>query len=66
MMIKLRATETNLYIILALLIALALVGPLLVLWALNSLFALALEYSLTNWAAVVIIHAFLNTAIKTK
>lgn len=45
---------------------LAILGPLLVLWSLNTLFGLALEYSLTNWAAVVIIHAFFNTAIKTK
>ena len=63
---KLQPTTGNLLFMLALILALVVVGPLLVLWSLNTLFGLVLEYSLTNWAAVVIIHAFFNTAIKTK
>ena len=44
----------NLLIVLFVL-AVLIAGPLLVIWALNTLFALELAYSTVNWLAVVVL-----------
>lgn len=66
MKFNLKPTAGSLVFMLTLVVFLAVVGPILVLWSLNTLFGLALQYSLTNWAAVVIMHAFFSTVIKNK
>jgi hypothetical protein len=44
------------FLIVLLVIVLLLVGPLLTIWSLNTLFpALAIPYSLETWAAVIIL-----------
>lgn len=50
-------------------IVLILIGPLLTIWAFNTLFpALAIPYTFSNWAAVIILGAFFraNVSIKKK
>jgi len=42
------------------------VGPLLVIQALNTLFGLNIEFSLTSWTSVIILHAFFHSAVKIK
>lgn len=43
------------------------VGPLLLIWALNTLFpVLAIDYNLATWAASFIISATLNAKVNTK
>lgn len=45
-------------------IALIIIGPLLTIWSLNTLFpALAIEYSFATWAAVVILGAALRANV---
>jgi hypothetical protein len=57
---------TAIVIMLLLIVGLVVLGPILTLWAANTLFGLGLEYSLTNWVAVVIMHAFFTTSISTR
>lgn len=57
---------TAVTIMLLLILFLVIFGPLLVIWSLNTLFGLAIEYSLTTWAAVVILNAFISTAISAR
>lgn len=46
-------------------IALIIAGPLLTIWSLNTLFpALAIEYSIWTWLAVVIIGGFFKAQVK--
>jgi len=50
-------------------IVLILIGPLLTIWAFNTLFpALAIPYTLSNWFAVIVLGAFFraNVSIKKK
>lgn len=48
-----------------LIVFLALVGPLLTIWALNTLFpALAIPYTFDTWCAVVLIGAFFQIKVK--
>jgi hypothetical protein len=48
-----------------LIVFLALVGPLLTIWALNTLFpALAIPYTFETWCAVVLIGAFFQIKVK--
>lgn len=43
------------------------VGPLLTIWALNTLFpALAISYSIETWFAVLILGAFLRANVKVR
>lgn len=47
-----------------LLIALIIVGPILVIWALNTLFpSLAIAYGVAEWFAVVIISGALKSSV---
>jgi len=48
-------------------IALLIVGPLLVIWALNQLFpVLALPYTIWNWLAVVILGTFVRAKVSIR
>lgn len=48
-----------------LIVVLIIAGPLLTIWALNTLFpVLAIEYSLWTWLAVVIIGGFFKANVK--
>lgn len=48
-------------------IAILIVGPLLVIWALNQLFpVLALPYTIWNWLAVVILGAFVRAKVSIR
>lgn len=50
-----------------LIVGLVILGPLVFIWALNTLFpSLAIQYTFETWAAVVILNAFINTAIRVK
>lgn len=41
-----------------------LLGPLAVIWACNTLFGTAIEYSFWTWLAVIIIGAFISPNVK--
>lgn len=48
-------------------IALVALGPILLIWALNTLFpVLAIEYNLATWAAAFIISATLTSKVSNK
>lgn len=67
MMFSLKPTVGNIALLVAIILFVAILGPLLTLWALNTLFpVLALKYSFDNWCAIVLLHAFFTTAIRTK
>ena len=56
-------------IVLAVLLAIALVilGPLLVIWAMNTLFPqLAISYDVWTWLAVVVLGVFLRANVTVK
>jgi hypothetical protein len=55
--------------VIALVILLVILGPLLTIWAFNTLFpALSIPYTFSNWIAVIILGAFFraNVSIKKK
>jgi len=53
--------------IIGLVIFLVVVGPLLTIWALNTLFpVLAIPYTLDTWAAIVLIGGFLRANVTYK
>jgi hypothetical protein len=45
------------------LLALVVIGPLLTIWALNTLFATGIEYNIKNWAAMVVLGMFLQARV---
>jgi hypothetical protein len=45
---------------LIILVAVAALGPLLVIWSLNTLFVLAIPFTIETWAAVIILGMFLK------
>ena len=48
-------------------IALVILGPLMTIWALNTLFpALAIPYTIETWGATVLLHGLFKTSITTK
>ena len=50
-----------------LIIALIILGPLLTIWALNTLFpVLAIPYNVYTWAAVLVMSAFFQTKVSVK
>ena len=50
-----------------LVVVLVAIGPLVTIWAINTLFpSLAIAYSLETWIAVVIIGAFLRANVSIK
>lgn len=49
----------------AIIIALIVLGPFATIWALNTLFpALAIEYSLATWGAVIVLSSVLKSNVK--
>ena len=54
--------QTDLLLLIILLVALffIVVGPFIIIWAINTLFSLNIEYSWTNWLCVLILNAVLN------
>jgi len=60
------STDTKLLLVL-LIIGLIVVGPLITIWALNTLFpALAIEYTFQTWLAAVILGSVIKTTVRTK
>ncbi len=53
--------------IVVLVIALIIAGPLLIIWALNTLFpVLAIEYNLYTWLAALILGSVLGPTVRVK
>ena len=53
--------------LLVLIVVLFIVGPLLTIWALNTLFpALAIDYNLATWAAVIVLGSALRANVNVK
>ena len=53
------------FLLIALAVALILVGPVLVIWALNTLFpVLAIQYGIAEWAAVVVLSGVFKSSVK--
>jgi len=50
----------KLFLWLIILIAVAALGPLLVIWSLNTLFVLAIPFTIETWSAVIILGMFLK------
>jgi hypothetical protein len=48
---------------LILILALIVIGPLLTIWSLNTLFATGIEYTLKNWAAMAVLGMFLQARV---
>lgn len=42
------------------------IGPILGIWALNTLFHTGIEYTFTNWAAAAILVSLLQNTVKIK
>jgi hypothetical protein len=60
------STDTKLLLVL-LIIALIVVGPLITIWALNTLFpALVIPYTFETWLATVILGSVIKTTVRTK
>ena len=60
-------TIRNEYLWLVLIVAIIIVGPLLSIWALNTLFpVLAIPYTLETWAAVILIAVMPRVSFGTK
>ena len=56
---------TMLFLI-ALLIAIIVIGPLLVIWSMNTLFTLGIPYDIYTWCAAVILGIAVNGGIRSK
>ena len=55
----------KIFLFIALAITLIIVGPILVIWALNTLFpVLALQYGIAEWAAVVVLSGVFKSSVK--
>lgn len=50
-------------VIIAIVVAFALSGPLLVIWALNTVFAFDIEYSFLNWLAISILMSIIPSRV---
>jgi hypothetical protein len=51
------------FALLILILALIVIGPLLTIWSLNTLFATGIEYTLKNWAAMAVLGMFLQARV---
>ena len=57
----------KLILALALIVALIALGPWLVIWAVNTLFpALAIDFNLATWAAVIVLGTFFRANVTVK
>lgn len=61
---KYRMTSITLFV--ALVIAIVVLGPLAVIWALNTLFAVGIAYTWQTWLAVVFLSVWIQTRIGKK
>lgn len=53
--------------VIALIVAVIIIGPILTIWSLNTLFpALAIPYAIETWAAVVILAATIRSNVSLK
>ena len=60
-------TITTFTLLVLLIVALIILGPLLVIWALNTLFpVLAIPYALDTWFAVIVVAGLFKTTIEHK
>ena len=58
---------TTIFTILLVIVALIIIGPILTIWALNTLFpALAIPLSIETWVAIVILGAALKSNVTVK
>jgi hypothetical protein len=59
--------STKIIAFVAFILFLVIAGPLLTIWALNTLFpALAIPYSIETWVAVILIKGLLTVKVTTK
>jgi hypothetical protein len=57
----------KLILLVAFIVAIIVIGPLLTIWALNTLFpVLAISYSLETWAAIILLGGFLRANVSIK
>ena len=56
----------ELAILIGIILGALLLGPILTIWALNTLFKLTIPYTLDTWASVVILGGFLNAKLKPR
>ena len=67
MNVKVTTTEYGLALVAIVLLALIVLGPLLTIWSLNTLFpVLAIPYTLDTWAAVVLLGGLFTTSFVKK
>jgi len=67
MNVKVTTTEYGLALVAIVLLALIVLGPLLTIWSLNTLFpVLAIPYTLDTWAAVVLLGGLFTTSLVKK
>jgi len=61
------STFTTFMLLVLLIVALIILGPLLTIWALNTLFpVLAIPYALDTWFAVIVVASLFKTTIEHK
>jgi hypothetical protein len=64
---KMTTTITTFLLLVLLIVALVILGPLLVIWSLNTLFpVLAIPYALDTWFAVIVVAGLFKTTIEQK
>ena len=64
---KMTTTFTTFMMLALLIVALVILGPLLTIWALNTLFpVLAIPYTLDTWFAVIVVASLFKTTIEHK
>ena len=51
------------FAIVALIVAIVVFGPLLIIWSLNTLFALSIEYSLATWFAALVLSGAVSVRV---
>lgn len=55
------------FLLLILVVALVIIGPVLTIWALNTLFpVLAIPYAIETWAAVVVLGGVFKSSVTVK
>ncbi len=58
-------TGLGIIAIVALVVALVILGPLAIIWALNTLFGLGIAYTFWTWLAVLVLSATINSGRNT-
>jgi uncharacterized membrane protein YphA (DoxX/SURF4 family) len=60
------SSKMDTFLIAAIVIVAALVTPLAAIWALNTLFGLAIAYTFKTWLAALVLGAILNPVVNVK